>query len=139
MATQVPIANLQSIVCAAVQANAHGRSPKSLEPATEGSSTTSLVAHMVEFVALPGQAERLQAEIPLAIRRANGRSAGFAGCIFMFSGQEARLVTLMTLWRDGSRTDGCDGNSARLKSLLAPYVDRWLRTGSFHTFVSLAQ
>lgn len=139
MATQVPITNLQSIVCAAVQANPTCRSGKSNGPTTQESFAPRLFAHMVEFVTLPGQAERLQAEIPLALRRANGRSDGFAGCIVMFSEQEARLVTLITLWRDGNHTNECNGNSTRLKTLLAPYVDRWLRARSFHTFVSLAQ
>ena len=139
MAAQVPIANLQSIVCAAVQATPDLRASKSKGPATQETSAPRLFAYMVEFVALPGEAERLQTEIPLALRRANGRSEGFAGCVVMFSEQEARLVTLITLWRDGNHATECNGNSTRLKTLLAPYVDRWLRTRSFHTFVSLAQ
>lgn len=139
MATQVPIANLQFIVRAALQATPNCRSDRSAGPATRESSAPTLLAHMVEFVALPGQAEHLQTEIPLALRRANGRSEGFAGCIVMFSEQEERLVSLITLWRDGNHANECNGNSTRLKTLLAPYVDRWLRTRSFHTFVSLAQ
>jgi hypothetical protein len=135
VATQVRTANLQSLVCAAVQASLG----KSTAPAMQESAAPMVFAHMVEFVTLPGQAERLQTEIPAALQRANGRSEGFAGCIVMFSEQEARLVTLITLWRDGNHTNDCNGNSTRLKSLLAPYVDRWLRTRSFHTFVSLAQ
>jgi len=139
VATQVPIANLQSLVCAAVQAAPDRRSGKSTGPPAQESSVPRLFAHVVEFVAPPGKAERLQTEIPLALRRANGRSEGFAGCIVLFSEQEARLVTLITLWRDGNHANECNGNSTRLKTLLAPYVDRWLRTRSFHTFVSLAQ
>jgi hypothetical protein len=139
VATQVPIANLQSLVCAAVQATPDLRSGKSTGPPAQESSAPRLFAHLVEFVAHPGKAERLQTEIPLALSRASGRSEGFAGCIVLFSEQEARLVTLITLWRDGNHANECNGNSTRLKTLLGPSVDRWLRTRSFHTFVSLAQ
>jgi hypothetical protein len=138
VATQVPIANLQSIICAALPANPNRRPDKSSGAATGESSSPRLFAHIVEFVALPGQAERLQTEIPLALRRANSRSEGFSGCIVLFSEQEARLVTLITLWEDGDHTNEWDGNSKHLKTLLKPYVDRWLRARSFRTFVSLA-
>jgi hypothetical protein len=139
VATQVPTANLQSIVCAAVQTNPNSGAGKPTGLATQASAAPRLCAHLVEFVALPGQAERLQSEIPLALQRANGRCEGFAGCVVMFSEQEARLVTLITLWREGTYTDKSAGNSTRLKKLLARYVDRWLRARSFHTFVALAE
>ena len=91
---------------------------------------------MVEFVALPGQTENLQTKIPLAIRHANGESDGFSGCIVLFSEYEARLVTVITLWAEESRGSQSNGNVNRLKRLLEPYVDRWMRARSFVTLVS---
>ncbi len=95
---------------------------------------SKVFAHGVEFVTLPGKSERLQREIPLMMRDANGKSGDFFGCILLFSEQEVRLVTVITLWSRRDRAREC--NEKRLKSLLEPYVDRWLRTTSFVTFLS---
>jgi hypothetical protein len=97
-------------------------------------SSPLVFAHGVEFVTLPGESEKLQREIPLVIRDANGESDGFLGCIVLFSEQEARLVTVITLWTGRDRAKQC--NEKRLKGLLEPYVDCWLRARSFVTFLS---
>jgi hypothetical protein len=89
-------------------------------------------ARGAEFVALPGESEKLKWEIPLLMRAANGESGGFYGCIVLFSEQEARLVTVITLWAGREQAKHCD--EKRLKRLLEPYVDRWLRVKSFVGF-----
>ncbi|MGB2635838.1 MAG: hypothetical protein WAM58_18050 [Candidatus Acidiferrum sp.] len=149
MATQVQTGNLQSIICASMAANPSkygGMSSKAtLDAPEEGpvsanssakAAAPQLFAHMVEFVALPGQTENLQTKIPLAIRHTNGESDGFSGCIVLFSEYEARLVTVITLWAEESRASQSNGNVNRLKRLLEPYVDRWMRARSFVTLVS---
>jgi hypothetical protein len=93
-------------------------------------------AHGMEFVALPGETETLQREIPVVMREVNRNSKGFSGSMVLFSEQEARLVTVITLWTGSEPEKECDENSTQLKSLLEPYVDRWLRTRKFVTFVS---
>ena len=103
---------------------------------TAKAAAPQLFAHMVEFVALPGQTENLQTKIPLAIRHTSGESDGFSGCIVLFSEYEARLVTVITLWAEESRGSQSNGNVNRLKRLLEPYVDRWMRARSFVTLVS---
>ncbi len=149
MATQVPIGNLQSIICPSMAVN-HTKyggmsSTAGLDAPEEGplaaaptaiAAAPQLFAHMVEFVALPGQTGNLQMKIPLAIRHTNGESEGFSGCIVLFSEYEARLVTVITLWAEESRASQSSGNVNRLKGLLEPYVDRWMRTRSFVTLVS---
>jgi hypothetical protein len=89
-------------------------------------------AQGAEFVALPGESERLEWEIPLLMRAANGESSGFFGCIVLFSEEEARLVTVITLWAGREQAKNCD--EKRLKRLLEPYVDRWLRLRRFVGF-----
>jgi hypothetical protein len=149
VATQVHFGNLQSIICASMAVN-HTKyggmsSTATLDAPEEGLLTADsapkatapqLFAHMVEFVALPGQTENLQTKIPLAIRHTNGESDGFSGCIVLFSEYEARLVTVITLWAEESRGSQSNGNVNRLKRLLEPYVDRWMRARSFVTLVS---
>lgn len=90
----------------------------------------------IEFVARPGQTEKLQKAIRLAKRNAQDTSDGFVGRLVFVSAQEERLVTVVTLW-DGTADDKQrDENSDQMKKLLQPYVDRWLRTGRFVTFFS---
>lgn len=66
------------------------------------------------------------------MRAANKESDGFCGCVVLFSEQEARLVTVITLWTTRHQAKHC--NEKRLKRLLEPYVDRWLRVRSFVGF-----
>ena len=46
----------------------------------------------------------------------------------MISDQEARLVTVVTLWAGHDRTKCCNQNVRWVNALLAPYLDRRLRT-----------
>lgn len=105
------------------------------EPKDEG-LTREVLAQGVEFVARPGQAGKLQKAINLAIRKAQNTCAGFVGCLVLVSEQEERLVTVVTLWDGTEETKECDENSERVKKLLEPYVDSWLRTRRFVTFLS---
>jgi hypothetical protein len=46
----------------------------------------------------------------------------------MVSDQEARLVTVVTLWSGQQRIRYCNENADQVKKLVSPYVDHWLRT-----------
>ena len=99
---------------------------------------TCLRAQGLEFVARPGQAEKLQKAIGQARRSAQKTCDGFAGCLVFVSEQEERLVTLVTLWDGTEDAKQRDENSEQVKKLLEPYVDRWLRAGRFVTSLSMA-
>jgi hypothetical protein len=99
-------------------------------------ASTRVFARGLEFVALPGTSEELQTAIPLALREAGEKLEGFCGCMVLFSEQEARLVTVITLWTGENASTRCNEDSNRLAKRIEPYVDRWLRTRSFHTFLS---
>jgi len=108
--------------------------------ASEGEPTTSEVyAHSVEFVTLPGRSEELQRTIPETLRCALGNSGGFFGCMVFISSQEARLMTVITLWTERDRAEQCDKISDRLHQVLLPYVDCWLRTQKMTTFLCWPQ
>jgi hypothetical protein len=81
----------------------------------------------VEFVAKPGETHRAQSAIPAALAGALRNVSGFAGCLVMISEQEARLVTVITLWVGNDRAKQCGENARWVHKLLAPYVDRCLR------------
>jgi hypothetical protein len=91
----------------------------------------------VEFVARPGQAEKLQKAIGQARRNAQNTYDGFVGCLVFVSEQEERLVTLVTLWDGTEEAKQRDENSKQVRKLLEPYVDSWLRAGKFVTSVSM--
>jgi hypothetical protein len=150
VATQVSVANYQSSTFAGLSANQNGSLPKAgvleQEPSdmfsAAGRDSTAqhlapdLIAHGVEFVASPGKGEKLQWTIPEAMRSALGKSGSFAGCMVLVSEQESRLVTVITLWKGSDRARQCDENSNRVRGLLTPYVDRWLRTRRLTAFLS---
>lgn len=46
----------------------------------------------------------------------------------MVSDHEARLVTVVTLWTGKERAHNCTESAARVKRLLSPFVDNWLRS-----------
>ena len=95
------------------------------------SSTTQAYdfsTHSVQFVASPGKTGKLQSTLPSAIRETLRVAPGFAGCMVMVSDQEARLVTVVTLWTGKERAHHCTENAARVKKLLSPFVDNWLRS-----------
>jgi hypothetical protein len=117
--------------------------PESFEhtpPATWASTaedpTPEVIAQGVEFVAYPGKAEKLQSAVPEAMRDALGNSRSFSGCLVLVSEQEARLVTVITLWTGRDRAEQCNENSKRVNKVLTPYVDRWLRTRRLAAFLS---
>jgi hypothetical protein len=78
-------------------------------------------------VAKPQEAQRVQAAIPAAIAGALKDVTGFAGCLVMISDQEARLVTVITLWSGNERVKCCRENVRWVNALLAPYLDRRIR------------
>ncbi len=86
-----------------------------------------MTALSVEFVAKPQEAHRVQATIPAAVAGALKEVSGFAGCLVMISDQEARLVTVVTLWAGDDRRKRCGENARWVHALLAPYLDRSLR------------
>ena len=90
-------------------------------------SSSSVTALSVEFVAKPQEAHRVQSAIPAALAGALQNVSGFAGCLVMVSEQEARLVTVITLWVGNDRVKQCRESVRWVHKLLAPYVDRCLR------------
>ena len=99
---------------------------------TRALGVSGVAALSVEFVAKPQEAHRVQSTIPAALACALKEVTGFAGCLVMISDQESRLVTVVTLWAGEGRLKRCDENARRVRTLLAPYVDRCLRVQTFH-------
>ncbi len=111
---------------------------RSHPPTTTGrSSVPPVTALSVEFVAKPQEAHRVQAAIPAAIAGALKDVTGFAGCLVMISDQEARLVTVVTLWCGDDRVQRCGENVRWVHALLAPYLDRCLRVQTMVAHVPL--
>jgi hypothetical protein len=103
-------------------------SPGNPESTLTGIARTSRVTALnVEFVARPQEAQRAESAIPKAIAGALKDVTGFVGCLVMISDQEARLVTVVTLWAGEDRAKRCRENLRWVNALLAPYVDRCLR------------
>jgi hypothetical protein len=92
--------------------------------ATSNSQVTAL---SIEFVAKPQEAHRAQLAIPSALAGAFKEVTGFAGCLVMVSDQEARLLTVVTLWSGDERQKLCNENLRRVRAVLATYLDRCLR------------
>jgi hypothetical protein len=99
--------------------------PHALAGAASGSPP--ITALSIEFVAKPQEAQRVQVAIPAAIAGALKDVTGFAGCLVMISDQEARLVTVITLWTGNERVKCCRENVRWVNALLAPYLDRRIR------------
>jgi hypothetical protein len=91
-------------------------------------TTPALTALSVEFVAVPREAKRLRDVIPADLEAALQVLDGYKGCMVLVSDQEARLVTVITLWSGSEGLKQCRENAKWVKHLLTPYVDRWLRT-----------
>jgi hypothetical protein len=150
VATQVQIPNYQASSFAALSAQQGDKFSQgdvaeherlelfssTARASTAGAPAPPVIAHGVEFVASPGKGEKLQRAVPEAMRNAFGESGSFAGCLVLVSEQEARLVTVITLWTGKDRARQCDENSNRVKGLLTPYVDSWLRTRKLSAFLS---
>jgi hypothetical protein len=104
-----------------------------LEPqlsATAALGAPRLTALSVEFVAKPQEAHRVESAIPAALAGSLKEVAGFAGSLVLISDQEARLVTVVTLWTGEDRLKHRDRNVRWVQALLAPYLDRCLRVRS---------
>jgi hypothetical protein len=99
-------------------------------PATAALGARPLTALSVEFVAKPSEAHRVESAIPAALAGTLREVAGFAGTLVMISDQEARLVTVVTLWAGEDRSRHRDRNVRWVQALLAPYLDRCLRVRS---------
>jgi hypothetical protein len=96
-------------------------------PASCASMAAEITAVSIEFVAKPQEARRVEAAIPAAIAGALKYVAGFTGCLVMISEQEARLVTVVTLWDGRDRPKRCSQHVQCVTALLTPYFDRCLR------------
>jgi len=92
-----------------------------------GTRNSQVTALSIEFVAIPHEAHRAQLAIPPALAGAFKEVTGFAGSLVMVSGQEARLLTVLTLWSGQDRQRLCNENLRWVRALLAPYLDRCLR------------
>jgi hypothetical protein len=107
------------------------RFPRASERKTGPTASTAgfpdVNALSVEFVAKPQETHRVQSAIPAALAGALQDVSGFAGCLVMISDQEARLVTVITLWVGEDRLKQCRENTRWVHKLLAPYLDRCLR------------
>lgn len=114
-----------------VSKNVMGRFPRvSTESGVSpfhAAGSAQVTAMSVEFVAKPQEAHRVQSAIPAALAGALQNVSGFAGCLVMVSEQEARLVTVITMWAGNDRVKQSRENVRWVHKLLAPYVDRYLR------------
>ena len=100
---------------------------KTQSPSKAKSGAPTMSALSIEFVAKPQEAHRVESAIPAAVAGALRDVTGFAGCLVMISDQEARLVTVVTLWSGQDRTKSCNQNVRWVNALLAPYLDHRLR------------
>ena len=101
----------------------------------EVSNLSGLAALSMEFVAKPQEAHRLQTLIPSSLKVALESETGFAGCLVMVSHQEARLMTVVTLWTGEKARERSAENARRVQKLLAPYIDRQLRVQFLSAFL----
>jgi hypothetical protein len=96
-------------------------------PKVSATSNFQVTALSIEFVAKPDEAHRAQLAIPSALVGALKEATGFAGCLVMVSHQEARLLTVVTLWSGEERQKLCNENLRWVRAILATYLDRCLR------------
>ena len=86
-----------------------------------------LTAFSFEFVAKPEEASNAVLELPAAIQSGLEDFAGFSGSLVMVSDLEARLITVIIFWQGSEARRSCAHSLRRVRSLLAPYLDRCLR------------
>ncbi len=96
-------------------------------------SPRGITALSIEFVAKPQAASSAQSDISSAIASTFQGVTGFAGCLVMASDQEARLVTVLTLWAGDDRFERCGNHTRWVHKLLSPYIDRCLRVRTLVT------
>lgn len=104
-------------------------------PTIKQTASHGLIALSMEFVAKPQEAYRFQKIIPSLLTEAFKGVTGFAGCLVMVSDQEARLVTVVTLWAGESAHERSAKNARWVHTLLAPFIDRQLRAQFLIAFV----
>ena len=100
---------------------------QSCSPKVSATGNSQVTALSIEFVAKPHEAHRAQLAIPSALAGALKEVTGFSGCLVMVSDQEARLLTVVTLWSGDERQKLPNENLCWVRALLAPYLDRCLR------------
>jgi hypothetical protein len=110
------------------------RNPSACSTARARDSSRT-VALSIEFVAKPQEAHRLQTVIPSSLTEVLNGVSGFAGCLVMVSDQEARLVTVVTLWAGEDAHERSAKNARWVRALLAPFLDRQLRIQSMIAYV----
>lgn len=149
MASTVRIPSPEPLPCASVHAivtpleslrTITQRAKETELPTAESASETEIAqvfAEALEFVALPGASERLQRKVASALRDKRANLDRLLNCLVLFSQQEPRLVTVITLWKGSGPANGQEQTSERLKKIIDPFVDRWLRERKFVTFLPL--
>ena len=90
-------------------------------------SVSALTAFSFEFVAKPEQAASAPLLLPAAIQSGLEDITGFAGSLVMVSEHEARLITVIIFWSGPEARRNCERIVRRVRTLLAPYMDRCLR------------
>jgi hypothetical protein len=110
---------------------------ESYPPKASATNNSQVTALSIEFVAKPHEAHRAQLAIPSALAAAFKEVSGFAGCLVMVSDQEARLLTVVTLWSGDERQKLCNENLRWVRALLATYLDRCLRVQILNAYLPL--
>ena len=111
--------------------------PHAYQP-SRGLGESRVAALSIEFVAKPSEVYRVQAALPAAVSGALGEISGFAGSFVLVANHEARLITVVTLWRGENRIQKCSENLRWVRALLTPYIDRCLRVQMQGAFLSEA-
>ena len=96
-----------------------------------------MTALSVEFVAKPEEAQRVPSALPPEVAGALKDVTGFAGCLLLVAEHEARLVTVVTLWKGADRARICEQNVRWVKALLKRYVDQWLRVQTMNALLPM--
>src|SRR2546427_12303367 len=86
-------------------------------------AAATLTALSIEFVAKPAEARRAQLSIPEGVSNTMKGVSGYAGCLGMVSGQEARLITLITFWIGEERSRRGPENQRGLCKLSAACME----------------
>lgn len=95
-----------------------------------------LAALCIEFVAKPEEVGVLRRSLSAVVRDGLGRVPGFVSCLVLISNREARLVSVITLWRAAERTTGASERAQCLHDLVTPYVDQCLRVQTLDAYLS---
>ena len=96
-----------------------------------------MAASSIEFVAKPGEGQRVRTAIPAAIQDAFADVPGFAGCLVMITDREARLVSVLTFWTGPERVTQSSKRERWLHRILRPYIDHCLRVRTLDAYVPM--